>query len=598
LALMMALIALYGGPVMLLASGGSTRLRATLDGFVLALVSGICLLHLGPHTLAHGGLVALAGIAFGLALPAWLHRADHDSVWIGTALTLLGFHALLDGAALGMLHADLTTAAGAAIVAHRLPVGLAISLRSPTPAIAGGVLTGLVAMTIAGFAMGSGLGHGLPEAAHALLEGTIVGGLLHVVVAHEIPVEAPRFVPLERPHSMLLAPRLHHGHSHGHHHHTGGFSAPADRKAGAAGAIAGIALLAALASLADDTPALAHLEATGRAFVALSLTSAPALLAGFALAGLVSGFLDPARASWLGGGSPPSQALRGVTFGLPLPVCSCGVVPMYQSLVQRGVPVTAGLAFLVATPELGLDAVLLSFPLLGAPITMARILAAFAVAILVAVLVGRHTPKTQIPLDDPDLSDARPMAERLQAGLRFGLVDLVDHTLPWIVVGLLLAALAEPLLDHGFLATLPAILQVPIAAVIGIPLYVCASGATPMAAVAVHKGLSAGAALTFLLAGPATNITTFGVLSALHGKGVALRFGLVLTVAAIAMGWSVDLLGLAVPDMAHPGETHDHNFAWVGTASAGALLLLGSASLWRQGARGVVNQVLNPIHAH
>jgi len=586
LALAMAMVALFVGPALLWASSGSTRLRATLDGLVLALVSGICLLHLGPHTLAHGGLLALVGIAIGLGLPTWFHRSDRDAWWVGTALSLLGVHAVLDGAALGMLRADLTAAAGAAIVAHRLPVGLAISLGSRTPAVAGAILTGLAALTTVGFALGSGIGHGLPETAHALLEGMIVGGLLHVVVAHELPAESP------------VAASTIQEQVHDPHHDHGSYSAPEDRRAGAAGAIAGVLLLAVLASFAEDAPALSHLEATGRAFVALALTSAPALLAGYVLAGLVSALLDPSRASWLGGGSVGSQALRGVTFGLPLPVCSCGVVPMYQSLVQRGVPITAAVAFLVATPELGLDAVLLSIPLLGVPITVARVVAAFAVALLVAVIVGRNTPKTEGIADTHAPALDRSLAERLGTGLRFGLVELVDHTLPWIVVGLLLAALAEPLLDHGYLATLPAALQVPVAAVIGIPLYVCASGATPLAAVAVHKGLSAGAALTFLLAGPATNITTFGVLSALHGRGVAIRFGLVLTTAAIAIGWGVDLLGLAVPEMAHPGQAHDHSFAWVGTASALALLILGGASLWRQGARGVVDQVLRPIHVH
>ena len=205
---------------------------------------------------------------------------------------------------------------------------------------------------------------------------------------------------------------------------------------------------------------------------------------------------------------------------------------------------------------------------------------------------------TLMEQDDHHGSPDRSLSVRLSSGMRFGLVDLVDHTLPWIVVGLLLAALAEPLLDHGYLATLSPVVQVPIAAVVGVPIYVCASGATPLAAVAVHKGLSAGAALTFLLAGPATNITTFGVLAALHGRGVALRFGVSLTVAAMAIGWGVDLFGIAVPEMPHPGEVHSHGLAGVGVTSALVLLVLASASLWRQGARGVVNQVLNPIHAH
>ena len=372
-----------------------------------------------------------------------------------------------------------------------------------------------------------------------------------------------------------------------------------DRHADAAGALLGLVVLAGLSVLAVDTPALEHLHATSQAFIALSVTSAPALLVGFVLAGLLSAFLDPARTSWLSGsGRPASQALRGVGFGLPLPVCSCGVVPMYQSLVKGGAPVTAALAFLVATPELGLDAVLLSVPLLGMPLTIARVVAAFAVAVAVALVVGRGVSSSSSGEGEVLSSEVRTTAERLGSGLHYGLVELVDHTLPWILVGLLLAALAEPLLDHTFLASLPPVLQVPLAALIGVPLYVCASGATPLAAVAIHKGLSTGAALTFLLAGPATNVTTFGVLSALHGRGFALRFGVVLTVTAIFVGWGVDLVGLSVPELGHPGSTHEHGLGLFGYFSALALLVIGVASMWRQGARGMAEQILNPVHAH
>jgi uncharacterized membrane protein YraQ (UPF0718 family) len=187
---------------------------------------------------------------------------------------------------------------------------------------------------------------------------------------------------------------------------------------------------------------------------------------------------------------------------------------------------------------------------------------------------------------------------RLAEGLRYGLVELVDHTLPWVVFGLLLAAFVEPLLDHAVLAGLPSALQVPLAALVGLPLYVCASGATPLAAVAVHKGLSAGAALTFLLAGPATNVTTFGVLASLHGRALAVRFGLTLTLLAAMVGWSVDLFGLEVPEVGHPGDAHRHGGAAHELVAFVGVLVVAGASVWRQGARGAVDQVLRPLHNH
>ena len=170
----------------------------------------------------------------------------------------------------------------------------------------------------------------------------------------------------------------------------------------------------------------------------------------------------------------------------------------------------------------------------------------------------------------------------------------------FVVLGgtLALAALAEPLLNHDLLATLPSVAQVPVAALVGVPLYVCASGATPLAAVALHKGLSAGATLAFLLAGPATNVTTFGILSALHGRKLALQFGLALTVAAVLIGWGVDFVGIQTPVMSHPDQLHEHGQGWVGAGAALAVRALAMGSLWRQGARGMADQLLNPIQAH
>jgi uncharacterized protein len=596
----LAIGALFAAPGLLWLTRASDTLRAALDGFILVVVVGLAVVHLGPHAVLHGGAIGVVGIAAGVVLPALLHRAGRTGWWTASALVLLGLHALIDGAALGLLNGD--PAVGTAVVAHRLPVGLAIVAAARRPWHAWAILAGLAALTVAGFGAGSGLAGALPDPLHAFTGGLIAGGLLHVVFAHRL--EAPSALHERHGHEHDQVHDHDHDHSHGHphshehdHSHDHGGGSRVTTRASAVGSVLGAAALASLASTAAGEPAMAYLTDAGRALLDLTVTSAPALLAGFILAGLVSAFLDPARAGWLSGGSRISQALRGVAFGLPLPVCSCGVVPMYQSLIRRGVPTTAALAFLVATPELGLDAMLLSIPLLGTPLTAARVLAAFVVAVAVAIAVSTTHPSSgENELDRPP--PPRTLMHRLRGGLRYGLVDLVDHTLPWILVGLVLAALVEPLLDQAMLAALPAVLQVPVAAVIGVPLYVCASGATPLAAVAAHKGLSAGAALAFLLAGPATNVTTFGVLSALHGRRTALLFGAALTLAAVLAGWSVDLIGVTVPATPPPDATHEHTVSWVGLASSIAVAALSLASLWRQGARGMLQQILQPIHAH
>lgn len=334
------------------------------------------------------------------------------------------------------------------------------------------------------------------------------------------------------------------------------------------------------------------------ALMILALESAPALILGFALAGVIPFLLTAARAASLGRGSRFAQSARGVLFGLPLPVCSCGVLPLYESLIRRGAPPAAALAFFVATPELGLDAILLSVPMLGVPLTVARVLAAVVVALLVGLLLRPTQTCKEELLEVTEQAGSGSVADRIRVGLRFGFVDVFDHTMPWIVFGLIIAALAEPLMSHGALENIPTFLQVPLAALVGIPVYVCASGATPIAALAAHKGLSAGAAIAFLIAGPATNVTTFGVLARLHGRRIAIMFGAIVAGLSILIGWIVDAAGV-VPETVL--ETHGGLEPHVDVLSVvclALLLLLLVASLFRQGPRGVLHQILDPIHDH
>ena len=362
-----------------------------------------------------------------------------------------------------------------------------------------------------------------------------------------------------------------------------------------AGCGGGRALLGGMTLLTCEHESFDPLHETAKAFWSLTLTSAPALLLGFTLAGVVGpSRCEPHRA--VHGRSRPGHALRGVLFGLPLPVCSCGVVPMYQSLIQRGAPVTAGLAFLIATPELGLDALLLSVPLLGWSLTLARVVAAFLVAILVAVVVGgsRDVQRPPPPSLDPGPAPALRALSRASAagswipsttrcpGWCSDCSSRPSSSCPW----------TTPCSPGCPGPAGPAGCGRGAA-----DLRVCLRG-DPLAAVAVHKGLSGLPALTFLLAGPATNVTTFGILAALHGRKLAIRYGVSLTILAALAGWGVDLLGIQVPDAGHPGEAHARGGAAYEVVAFVGLLIVAAASVWRQGARGAVEQVLHPMHHH
>src|SRR5690606_30805124 len=223
---------------------------------------------------------------------------------------------------------------------------------------------------------------------------------------------------------------------------------------------------------------IAHEIGMGTTFLTLALESAPALLVAYVASGLVHAFLPRSFVRWLSRGSTFSQSLRGVLVGPLLPVCSCGVLPLYRSMLARGTPAAAALSLLVAAPEIGLAAILLSLSLLGGKVTLARALAAIVTALVVGYgvtkLGRRGAPgAAATPPPTPSLGPHVPFGHRLWAGLRYGLGDTVDHTSPWIMLGLALAAFAEPLLDGEAAFGASSLLEVPLFAALGVPMYVC-----------------------------------------------------------------------------------------------------------------------------
>ncbi|NNM00233.1 MAG: hypothetical protein HKO62_05745, partial [Gammaproteobacteria bacterium] len=567
-----ALAALLLGPLASSLARQEPHFRAVLDGFAAFTVGGFALLLLMPTAIRDGGGPAIVFMLIGLAVPGLLHRVSRDKTIQMTDRALvvgLAVHAAVESAAL--VTAPAGESLGFAVVAHRLPVGLAVFSLARNPRAGWAAIAVLVGASLAGFGGGQVLESLLTIRHDAWLQGFVAGTLLHVLSGHQIGVR----------------------HAHCHDAPQEGIILPSHTTAAACGALGGLALIAAVMAQPHGHH---HAHTTAPHFIdtmlSLALVSAPALIAGYGLAGLIGILLTPQRAQWLRGGARWRQSLRGMAFGLPLPVCSCGVLPLYHTLVRRGAPATAAMAFLIATPELGLDALLLSLPLLGTELTIARLVAAIVVALGVSLLVGRLVAAPPAPERAPD--DERAPPHRLRDGLRFGFVELFDHTMPWILTGLFIAALVEPLLRHAALAQVPALIQVPLFALIGIPAYVCASGATPIAAVAIAGGVSPGAALAFLIAGPATNVTTFGVLSQLHGRSIAAAFGIAVTFAAVVCGWTVDAMA---PGAGAATVLHDHEASSpvniICLALLGLLLLM---SLFRQGPRGMLTQVLAPLH--
>lgn len=576
-----SIVALFLGPMIHRILKNNKNFLKIVDGFTLVVVVELALVHLIPHAIEHSGWLAMGMALLGLMLPSWLEKRLHSTMAkkahiLALLLAMLGLclHSFTDGMALvlpQLSDSGKNSFLPLAVILHRFPVGLSIwwLLRPAYGSIkALMMLTAMSLITAAGFFSGGHLVPVLDHSAIGLFEALVAGSLMHVIF---------------------------------HRHEQLFNDSKQNQWSSGLGALLGVLLIylinAGPFNLSDGHHHIGH---TATLFMNLAAQSAPALIFAYLASGLIQAFLPSSSVRWMSGGSHFTQSFKGMGFGLPLPICSCGVVPVYQTLVKQGVPLSAAMAFFVATPELGLDALLISLPLLGGKFTLLRLVGAAIVALLVGWIIGKNFKNQNQIADEEKQEPKRPLKVRLKEGLKVGFVDVVDHTAPWILFGLAIAALAHPFLEtNNLLKDIPWWLEVPFFALIGMPVYVCATGITPFVAILLFNGVSPGAGLAFLLTGPATNVTTFGILSQLHGKKLALSFALIVASLAIGLGYLVNMLwpeGFATPPIE---QGHNHGSLWQ-QISLGLLALIYLASLFRSGPRYLINQILafESKHSH
>lgn len=566
----MSVGALAAAPLLAQALQRRPALAAGLDSFVLVSVGAVVVLHVVPHSAEVIGAGALVAALAGLLLPIALHRIDvalshaHQAaaqtarqvVVYALLVAGLAVHAVLDGAALAA-HSD---ALALGVVAHRLPAGLAlwVLLRPRVGTVRTALVLCVYALgTVVGASLGDAVLGSTGAVPMALLQALVAGSIVHVVA------ESP---PLGSTRSL------------------GG------RLAGMAGAALAAVALSLVSHEENTAPGL--FDAT----LTLALATAPWLLSSFVLVGVLSAFYPDGAPRLRARGVRVLDAGAGMAAGLPHPLCACAVGPLYQALLARGASPASARAFLVAAPALGVPAALLSLRLLAWPLVLARVLAASALAVA-AGLTSSSAPRPAGNSAEVDQERA-PLGARLRHGLRHGVVDAVDHVLPWLVVGLLAAGALSTSWSPSTLATLPKLWHPLVAALVAFPLYLCPAGLTPVAAVLVVLGLSPGGALALLLAGPATSVPSLAMVAAQAGRKAALTLGLTVLLGAAAMGAALDgIMGaLDVVTVAAPLDA-----TAVGPVEVGALFLVAAlavASLWRQGVRGAVVQVMSPQHRH
>ena len=294
---------------------------------------------------------------------------------------------------------------------------------------------------------------------------------------------------------------------------------------------------------------------------------APYLILGFVIAGILSVMISQETVEKQIGDRGVSSVVKASLFGIPLPLCSCGVLPAAAALKKQGANNGATAAFLISTPESGVDSIAVTYALLDPIMTVARPLAAFVTALAAGFTENLlRPPKPGLAMADfscvvdgccsgidcpPETHAAHhSFGEKLLSGMRYAIGELWGDLAGWFLFGLLLAggisALVPETLITGYLSGGLGSMLLMLA--FGIPLYICATASTPIAAALILKGVSPGAALVFLLAGPATNMATLTVLANLLGRRTTLVYLTAIAVGALLCGLAVDwvyaLLGI------------------------------------------------------
>ncbi|NQZ22241.1 MAG: SO_0444 family Cu/Zn efflux transporter [Colwellia sp.] len=352
-----------------------------------------------------------------------------------------------------------------------------------------------------------------------------------------------------------------------------------------------------------------YLSALLTNFLALSAEASPWLLLGLLIAGLMKSWVPTQILSQhLGEGK--LAIIKAAIIGAPLPLCSCGVIPVATELRRSGASAPATSAFLVATPETGVDSVSVSYALLGPVFAIYRpitaILSAIITGLLVATMKEEPAPvsvkKSAEPqsccaskkVSKPEPEEQKPSCcsstktndssgktatflNKTSSGIHYAATKLIDDLILWLLVGLIFATLIKTFLPASFLLSYGSGLgAMLIMIIISIPMYICATASTPVAAGFIMAGISPGTALVFMMAGPATNISTLGVIRNEMGNSVLIRYLLGISLSAIGFGLLLDWgLGLFEINIAQQMQ-HSHELLpfWFGLTCAGLIAFL------------------------
>ncbi len=315
-------------------------------------------------------------------------------------------------------------------------------------------------------------------------------------------------------------------------------------------------------------------------FWATIVEMSPYLLFGFFVAGALSVLVSQRLVERHLGGRGLWPLFKASLFGVPLPLCSCGVIPVSMSLHKHGASKGSTIAFLLSTPQTGVDSIFATYSLLGPVFAIFRPVAAFLTGIVGGALVNFFT-QDKNPEEKPaekctdECCDTENKRNRIIKGFKYAFITLPRDIGKPMLIGLAIAAaitaikpndlFAEELLGTGIFAMIVMML-------FGIPVYVCATASIPVAAALIMKGLTPGAALVFLVTGPATNAASFTTIWKVLGAKTAIIYLITVAVSALCAGLLLDAM---FPDLGASVRTHLHHMEPTVFGHISAVVLLG-----------------------
>lgn len=325
------------------------------------------------------------------------------------------------------------------------------------------------------------------------------------------------------------------------------------------------------------------------------LVSSPYLIFGLLISGLIHQLVPMSKVKkWLGP-EKFSSVLKAALIGVPLPLCSCSVIPTAVTIKKSGASNAATSAFLISTPESGIDSISITYGLMDLPMTIIRPVAAFFSAFFAGVLQfkfndfeyieDKNEKKTCCSKSGGAKPSEKPSGLELFKGVfKYGFGKLIDDISWWLTIGILLGALIEFIVPDNFFTNMGMIENRLMILLIGVPLYICASASTPIAVSLILKGLSPGSALLLLLVGPATNISNIAVLQKYIGrKGVIINVFSIVFVALVfsfITDWIyTDFFTLKLSEVL---TDHNHGGQWWQIGSSLILVVLLAKGIYKE----------------